>query len=178
MLTAATQIDDLPTRFKYIQVPKATYGLSPVEILLADDAALNQVVGIKQMQPYRRGNKRPADLGRKLHEFRRQLGAKETKAAHKEAKGKGKASAQDAGGPAPADATAPQDPELKAAWSVSAAVDGAGKKKKRTGKKERERAKREAAEAAGATNAAGAPAAADGDERPAKRSKVKAEHRP
>ena len=63
-------IGDQPTRFKYTQVPASTYGMTPVEILLADDADLNNVVGIKHMQPYRRGNARPADLGRRLHEFR------------------------------------------------------------------------------------------------------------
>ena len=48
-------IGDTPTRFKYASVPKDTYGLSAVDILMADDADLNNVVGLKHMQPYRRG---------------------------------------------------------------------------------------------------------------------------
>lgn len=71
---------DLPTRFHYTQVPKVNYGMSAVEILLADDKDLNDVVGLKQMQPYRRGgglegaaSKRSKELNRRLKEFRRKL---------------------------------------------------------------------------------------------------------
>lgn len=64
-------VGDVATRFKYAPVEKETYGLTPVEILLADDAELNEVVGLKHIQPYRRGAKKPADHGRRLAEFRR-----------------------------------------------------------------------------------------------------------
>ncbi|PWN28953.1 Krr1-domain-containing protein [Jaminaea rosea] len=69
---------DLPTRFHYTTVPKTNYGMSAVEILLADDKDLNDVVGLKQMQPYRRGaermeGKRSKELNRRLKEFRRKL---------------------------------------------------------------------------------------------------------
>ncbi|KAJ1658133.1 Kinetochore protein Spc24 [Dispira simplex] len=46
-------IGDLPTRFRYRQVEKASYGLSPAEILLADDRDLNQHVGLSKLATYR-----------------------------------------------------------------------------------------------------------------------------
>ncbi|CAO1631623.1 unnamed protein product [Parajaminaea phylloscopi] len=65
---------DLATRFHYTQVPKSSYGLNPVEILLADDKDLNEVVALKNFQPYRRGgDKRPRDLNRRVKELRRKL---------------------------------------------------------------------------------------------------------
>ena len=48
-----SQVGDLPTRFRYAQVQSSSFGLSPVEILLANDADLNQYVGIKKYAPYR-----------------------------------------------------------------------------------------------------------------------------
>ena len=45
-------IGDLPTRFKYRKVDANNFGLSPVEILLADDKDLNQVAGLKILAPY------------------------------------------------------------------------------------------------------------------------------
>lgn len=45
-------IGDLPTRFKYRKVDANNFGLSPVEILLADDKDLNQVAGLKTLAPY------------------------------------------------------------------------------------------------------------------------------
>ena len=69
-------IGDIPTRFKYASVPKEDYGLSAVEILMADDAELNNVVGLKQMQPYRRNASKPANLGKRLKRFREDLDAK------------------------------------------------------------------------------------------------------
>ncbi|SAM84125.1 related to KRI1-KRRI-Interacting protein 1 [Ustilago bromivora] len=66
-------IGDLPTRFKYTQVAPADYGMSAVDILLAEDEQLNNVVGLKNLQPYRRGKNRPMDLGKKLGQFRREV---------------------------------------------------------------------------------------------------------
>ncbi|PWZ00064.1 Krr1-domain-containing protein [Testicularia cyperi] len=66
-------IGDQPTRFKYTQVAPADFGMSAVDILLADDNQLNNVVGLKNLQPYRRGKNRPIDLGRRLGEFRREV---------------------------------------------------------------------------------------------------------
>ncbi|KAE8263760.1 hypothetical protein A4X09_0g7149 [Tilletia walkeri] len=80
-------IGDMPTRFKYASVPKVNYGLTPVEILMADDKDLNEFMGMKMLQPYRKGKigpngqamqpKRPADLNRRLRELRSKLAAKE-----------------------------------------------------------------------------------------------------
>ncbi|WFD44326.1 Kinetochore protein Spc24 [Malassezia psittaci] len=66
-------IGDTPTRFKYAKVPKEDFGMSAVEILLADDAELNQVVGLKHLQPYRRGQSKPAHLSKRLKRLRDQL---------------------------------------------------------------------------------------------------------
>ncbi|KZT61152.1 Krr1-domain-containing protein [Calocera cornea HHB12733] len=46
-------IGDLPTRFKYMQVPSTSFGLTPTEILLADDNELNSFMGMKKYAPYR-----------------------------------------------------------------------------------------------------------------------------
>lgn len=70
-------IGDTPTRFKYASVPKDDYGLSAVEILMADDADLNNVVGLKRLQPYRRGSKRPSNLKTRLKRFREDMQARE-----------------------------------------------------------------------------------------------------
>ncbi|KAE8245834.1 hypothetical protein A4X06_0g5385 [Tilletia controversa] len=79
-------IGDMPTRFKYASVPKINYGLTPVEILMADDKDLNEFMGMKMLQPYRKGGsgsqaqyRRPADLGKRLWEFRSKLAKKAQK---------------------------------------------------------------------------------------------------
>ena len=57
-------IGDLPTRFKYQQVTATSFGLDPVEILLADDRDLNRVVSLKKLAPYRSNTKQRKDLER------------------------------------------------------------------------------------------------------------------
>lgn len=47
----------MPTRFKYTKVQPESFALSPVEILLATDAELNQYVGLKKLAPYRKQGK-------------------------------------------------------------------------------------------------------------------------
>ncbi|WFD21089.1 Kinetochore protein Spc24 [Malassezia caprae] len=69
-------IGDTPTRFKYASVPKENYGLSAVEILLADDADLNNVVGLRNLQPYRRNTAKPSNLKKRLKRFREELDAR------------------------------------------------------------------------------------------------------
>ncbi|KAJ1816802.1 Ribosome biogenesis protein Kri1, partial [Coemansia sp. RSA 2598] len=45
--------DDLATRFKYAKVKPVDYGLTPAEILLADDKFLNEYVSVKKIATYR-----------------------------------------------------------------------------------------------------------------------------
>lgn len=122
---------DLATRFHYTQVPKTSYGLSAVEILLADDKDLNDVVALKHFQPYRRGgDKRPRDLNRRVKELRRKLD---------EAEGDG----------------SEQRDRKKRKSSSSNGVDGQNvKKPKRLGKKERQKAAKAAEEAEAVDDAA------------------------
>lgn len=120
---AEDMIGDMPTRFKYVQVPKSSYGMTPVEILLADDKELNQVVGVKHLQPYRREigkSTKPQYLSRKLKDFRHRLASK-----HDDGAGLGGAYAKAAGEGAEG---APEE------------------KKKRKGKKQREQEKKRRAE--------------------------------
>ncbi|KAI7848468.1 KRI1-like family C-terminal-domain-containing protein [Circinella umbellata] len=42
---------DLPTRYKYRKTEKESFGLTPEEILLADDTELNKYVGMKMLAP-------------------------------------------------------------------------------------------------------------------------------
>ncbi|KAL6009743.1 hypothetical protein ACLOJK_000172 [Asimina triloba] len=46
-------IGDLKTRFKYASVTSNRYGLTPAELLMADDKDLNQYVSLKKLAPYR-----------------------------------------------------------------------------------------------------------------------------
>ena len=48
-------IGDMPTRFKYRKVQANRYGLTPQEILFANDTTLKQFVSLKRMAPYREG---------------------------------------------------------------------------------------------------------------------------
>lgn len=65
----------MPTRFKYTTTAPQTFGLTPAEILTADDKDLNQYMGIKKYAPYRKGNwdgQRPD----RLKEFKQKLSEK------------------------------------------------------------------------------------------------------
>ncbi|KAI8604609.1 KRI1-like family C-terminal-domain-containing protein [Dissophora ornata] len=55
-------VGDLPTRFKYHKVKSSAFGLTPVEILLADDKDLNEFVSLKKFAPYRRTDEQEADI--------------------------------------------------------------------------------------------------------------------
>ncbi|KAJ1670919.1 Ribosome biogenesis protein Kri1, partial [Coemansia sp. RSA 25] len=56
--------NDLPTRFKYSKVKAVDYGLTPAEILLADDKYLNDYVSVKKIAPYRPDWKIDDDLSK------------------------------------------------------------------------------------------------------------------
>ncbi|KAG0366155.1 KRRI-Interacting protein 1 [Gamsiella multidivaricata] len=55
-------VGDLPTRFKYHKVKPSAFGLTPVEILLADDKDLNEFVSLKKFAPYRRSDEQEEDI--------------------------------------------------------------------------------------------------------------------
>lgn len=58
------RIGDLHCRFKYRRVPGASFGLSPDDILGADDRALNGHVSLKKLAPYRSEEQLARDLRR------------------------------------------------------------------------------------------------------------------
>ncbi|KAH9047329.1 hypothetical protein EDB84DRAFT_1619218 [Lactarius hengduanensis] len=64
----------MPTRFRYNTAAKSSYGLTPTEILLADDKDLNEYVGLKKLAPYRKQRDMwDAKRGERLGEFKKKL---------------------------------------------------------------------------------------------------------
>ncbi|KAI9465171.1 KRI1-like family C-terminal-domain-containing protein, partial [Lactarius psammicola] len=64
----------MPTRFRYNTAAKSSYGLTPTEILLADDKDLNEYVGLKKLAPYRKQRDTwDAKRGERLREFKKKL---------------------------------------------------------------------------------------------------------
>jgi len=64
----------MPTRFRYTTAAKSSYGLTPTEILLADDKDLNEYVGLKKLAPYRKQHDTwDAKRGERLREFKKKL---------------------------------------------------------------------------------------------------------
>ncbi|ORY07854.1 Krr1-domain-containing protein [Basidiobolus meristosporus CBS 931.73] len=71
-------VGDLPTRFKYHQVKPSSFGLDPVEILMADEKDLNDFVSLKKLAPYRPADKQEADIKKyskkkRIREFRKKI---------------------------------------------------------------------------------------------------------
>ncbi|CAG8763231.1 7817_t:CDS:10, partial [Cetraspora pellucida] len=71
-------IDDTPTRFKYKQVKSTSFGLTPVDFLLADDKDLNEYVSLKKIAPYRPEHLVENDIKKyskkkRLQKFRKKL---------------------------------------------------------------------------------------------------------
>lgn len=68
-------VGGIATRFKYTPVLPQNYGMSAAEILLAEEADLNNVVGLRALAPYRRDKGRTWDnkRGEKLGELKRKL---------------------------------------------------------------------------------------------------------
>jgi protein KRI1 len=62
----------MPTRFKYRQVEKNSYGLSTEEILFARDSTLKQFVSLKKLAPYREQGEHFTD-SRRRRKFREML---------------------------------------------------------------------------------------------------------
>ncbi|KAH9042788.1 Krr1-domain-containing protein [Lactarius pseudohatsudake] len=64
----------MPTRFRYNTAAKSSYGLTPTEILLADDKDLNEYVGLKKLAPYRKQRDMwDAKRGERLGEFKKKF---------------------------------------------------------------------------------------------------------
>lgn len=77
-------VGGLPVRFKYRKVEPNSFSLKPEEILMADDADLNNVMSLKKLGPYRSTTAREKDdlkwkltKKKKLWEFRAKLKGKE-----------------------------------------------------------------------------------------------------
>lgn len=68
-------IDDMPTRFKYTPSAPASFGLTPVEILLATDDELNKLVTMKGIAPYRKRGigMQGKGLGKRVRELKDKL---------------------------------------------------------------------------------------------------------
>ncbi|KAJ3043218.1 KRRI-Interacting protein 1 [Rhizophlyctis rosea] len=106
-------IGDLPTRFKYRPVEADTFGLTPLEILQADDADLNEFYSLKKIAPFRRGElvmkdreKFKKSRKKRLKEFRKKLEERKTEGQDGEA-------------------------GRKDGWTVGGEGAGVGKKRKR-----------------------------------------------
>ncbi|OJD36350.1 ribosome biogenesis protein kri1 [Diplodia corticola] len=74
---AAKQTESGPARFRYRETSPTTFGLTARDILLADDAQLNQFAGLKKMATWREPEKKKKDkkkLGKKarLREWRKE----------------------------------------------------------------------------------------------------------
>ena len=64
----------MPTRFSYVPVAQASFGLSASEILLADDKDLNEYVGLKKLAPFRKQRGTwDAKRGERLREFKNKI---------------------------------------------------------------------------------------------------------
>jgi protein KRI1 len=72
--TRLVQVAGIPTRFRYNKTAKESFGLTPTEILLADDKDLNEYVGLKKLAPYRKQRDAwDARRGERLGEFKMKL---------------------------------------------------------------------------------------------------------
>ncbi|KAJ1865158.1 Ribosome biogenesis protein Kri1 [Coemansia sp. RSA 989] len=76
--------NDLPTRFKYTKVKPVDYGLSPADILLADDSMLNEYVSVKKMAAYRPEWKIDEDVTKYTNKKRTKYIKKKTQAIREE----------------------------------------------------------------------------------------------
>lgn len=108
------------------------FDLTPAEILMATDAELNEVLGLRKIAPYReKGNGKPGKAKKKqLQELRQKLAKRKW----------GEEVDEEA------------DAATGKRWKGTAQVDGQGRgeAKKRKGKKERQRAKQDQQSAAAA----------------------------
>ena len=73
---ALTKVAGIPTRFKYTPTVPQTFGLTPAEILMADDKDLNQYMGVKKYAPYRKGGNWDKQRPERLKQFRDKFNVK------------------------------------------------------------------------------------------------------
>ncbi|TRM68953.1 hypothetical protein BD626DRAFT_562773 [Schizophyllum amplum] len=66
-------VGGMPTRFRYVAVPKQTYALSPAEILMATDKELNEYMSVKRVAPYRQDKSWDPNRGEKVRELRHKI---------------------------------------------------------------------------------------------------------
>ncbi|KAJ9094327.1 hypothetical protein QFC19_008013 [Naganishia cerealis] len=133
-------IGDLPTRFKYMKAAPNTYGLTPVEILLATDAELNDFLTVKHYAPYRHGSGVGAagrGMGKRLGELKSKLATRRWgEEIEVDAKGFGKdadqARSRDSGW---------KKRDNNGGFAKDSDAVPSGPPKKRMGKKERQRLK-------------------------------------
>ncbi|KAJ3181256.1 KRRI-Interacting protein 1 [Geranomyces variabilis] len=143
-------IGDLPTRFKYRKVDTQNFGLTGKEILEADDADLNELIGLKKLAPFRRPDLVERDLEKfskskkkRLREFRKKLEAKREQAKPNPPREKKVAAAT----PSPAGGAA------SASLVASVATPSAEEAEKKKIKKEKQKEKRKRSEEASAVDA-------------------------
>ncbi|KAL1719819.1 KRI1-like family C-terminal-domain-containing protein [Schizophyllum commune] len=67
-------VGGMPTRFRYVNVPKQDFSLTPAEILMATDKELNEYMSIKKYAPYKRDNKWDPKRPDKIRELRHKIG--------------------------------------------------------------------------------------------------------
>ncbi|KAL1744835.1 KRI1-like family C-terminal-domain-containing protein [Schizophyllum fasciatum] len=67
-------VGGMPTRFRYVSVPKQDYALTPAEILMATDKELNEYMSIKKYAPYKRDNKWDPKRPDKIRDLRHKIG--------------------------------------------------------------------------------------------------------
>uniref|UniRef100_D8QA87 Kri1-like C-terminal domain-containing protein n=1 Tax=Schizophyllum commune (strain H4-8 / FGSC 9210) TaxID=578458 RepID=D8QA87_SCHCM len=67
-------VGGMPTRFRYVSVPKQDFSLTPAEILMATDKELNEYMSIKKYAPYKRDNKWDPKRPDKIRELRHKIG--------------------------------------------------------------------------------------------------------
>jgi protein KRI1 len=63
----------MPTRFKYVPVQPQNFALTPVEILLATDAELNEYMSVKKYAPYRKDARWDSTRGDRLKELKQKV---------------------------------------------------------------------------------------------------------
>jgi protein KRI1 len=165
------QIGDMPTRFKYTKSAPVNFGLTPVEILLATDAELNALAGVRHIAPYRRGGlgKTGQGLSKRIRELKGQLRARrwgeEQAIAKKEHKERQAGSGSNLGEMGKkrkwgGDVAQPsgeqgEDAETDKSNAAASRVNAQAGPKKRLGKKQRMRAKLAEEAAAAAPPSAG-----------------------